>query len=97
MEEENFTSATVQEPQSWMVVKAVNADFNQQLLQGGKSLQDRRGSNPRAAWPHGHLWPRDEAGVSERKIAKRKLWGKGGGGAVFLVKLDSCWRQAWGI
>ena len=36
MEEANFTSATVQEPQSWMVVKAVNADFNQQLLQWGK-------------------------------------------------------------
>ena len=46
---------------------------------GKRAFRTEPGSNPRAAWPRGHLWPRDEVGVSERKIAKRKLWGKGRG------------------
>ena len=46
---------------------------------GKRAFRTELDSNPRAAWPRGHLWPRDEVGVSERKIAKRKLWGKGGG------------------
>ena len=52
-----------------------------------RALRTELGANPRAAWPRGHLWPRDQVGVSERKTAKRKLWGKGwgGGGRCFWL------------
>lgn len=66
----------VKENHSWTAAKAVKTDFNQELSQWGKTdLRIELGSIPKAARTREHLQPRNEAGVSGWKVAKRKHQG----------------------